>query len=72
MVHLIPGFMLTEHKHNPRVYFEPMNEPHGYTLDQWVSVTSGRLAQHKDVPRGRVVISGEAGAPMTIGLGSRV
>ncbi|WP_130491901.1 ricin-type beta-trefoil lectin domain protein [Motilibacter rhizosphaerae] len=43
---------------NPRVYFEPMNEPHGYTLAQWVSVTSGWLARHADVPRGRVVISG--------------
>jgi hypothetical protein len=55
---------------NPRVYFEPMNEPHGYTLDQWVSVTSGWLARHKDVPRGRVVISGTGYNDNVTGVGA--
>ncbi|WP_340379842.1 ricin-type beta-trefoil lectin domain protein [Streptomyces sp. SS7] len=58
------------YKHNPRVYFEPMNEPHGYTLDQWVSVTSGWLARHKDVPRGRVVISGTGYNDNVTGVGA--
>ncbi|NUR31059.1 MAG: cellulase family glycosylhydrolase [Catenulispora sp.] len=43
---------------NARVYFEPMNEPFGYTADQWVQVCSDWLARHGDVPRSRVVISG--------------
>ena len=62
--------VVREYKHNPRVYFEPMNEPHGYTLDQWVSVTSGWLAQHKDVPRGRVVISGTGYNDNVTGVGA--
>lgn len=43
---------------NPRVYFEPMNEPFGYSANEWVSLTSSWLARHDDIPRGRVVISG--------------
>ncbi|MCX5367045.1 ricin-type beta-trefoil lectin domain protein [Streptomyces sp. NBC_00124] len=62
--------VVREYKNNPRVYFEPMNEPHGYTLDQWVSVTSGWLAQHKDVPRGRVVISGTGYNDNVTGVGA--
>ncbi|MFJ8112291.1 ricin-type beta-trefoil lectin domain protein [Streptomyces sp. NPDC096132] len=62
--------VVREYKNNPRVYFEPMNEPHGYTLDEWVSVTSGWLAQHKDVPRGRVVISGTGYNDNVTGVGA--
>lgn len=43
---------------NPKVYFEPMNEPFGYSLDEWVGVTTSWLDRHRNVPRGRVVISG--------------
>jgi hypothetical protein len=59
-----------EYRHNPRVYFEPMNEPHGYTLAQWVSVTSGWLARHRDVPRGQVVISGTGYNDHVTGVGA--
>ncbi|HKT01514.1 MAG TPA: ricin-type beta-trefoil lectin domain protein [Rugosimonospora sp.] len=58
------------YRHNPRVYFEPMNEPHGYTLAQWVSVTSGWLARHRDVPRDRVVISGTGYNDDVTGVGA--
>jgi hypothetical protein len=58
------------YRNNPRVYFEPMNEPHGYTLDQWVSVTSEWLARHKDVPRRRVVISGTGYNDNVTGVGA--
>jgi ricin-type beta-trefoil lectin protein/cellulase (glycosyl hydrolase family 5) len=44
--------------HNPRVYFEPMNEPFGYAAGEWVALCTGWLATHRSVPRGRVVISG--------------
>jgi hypothetical protein len=50
--------VVKEYRHNPRVYFEPMNEPHGYTADQWIAVTTSWLARHGNVPRCRVVISG--------------
>ena len=55
---------------NPRVYFEPMNEPFGYSLDEWVSLTSSWLAQHSDVPRGRVVISGTGYNDNVTGVGA--
>ena len=48
----------SEYGANPRVYFEIMNEPFGYTLDEWVSLTSGWLDDHRDVPRKRVIVSG--------------
>ena len=36
--------VVAEYGKNPHVYFEPMNEPFGYTLDEWVSLASGWLA----------------------------
>ncbi|WP_460799465.1 ricin-type beta-trefoil lectin domain protein [Microbacterium sp. GXF0217] len=48
----------SEYGANPRVYFEIMNEPFGYSLDEWVSLTSGWLDDHSDVPRKRVIVSG--------------
>ncbi|WP_030437522.1 ricin-type beta-trefoil lectin domain protein [Actinoplanes subtropicus] len=55
---------------NSRVYFEPMNEPFGYTLDQWVALCSGWLAQNPSVPRGRVVISGTGYNDNVTGVGA--
>ncbi|GAB7192078.1 cellulase family glycosylhydrolase [Kineococcus sp. NUM-3379] len=43
---------------NGNVYFEIMNEPFGYSLSSWVSLTSQWLSRHPGVPRGRVIISG--------------
>ncbi|MBO0868038.1 MAG: ricin-type beta-trefoil lectin domain protein [Micromonosporaceae bacterium] len=62
--------VVQDYRDNQRVYFEPMNEPHGYTLDQWVSVTSGWLARHRDVPRQRVVISGTGYNDDVTGVGA--
>jgi hypothetical protein len=58
------------YRNNPNVYFEPMNEPFGYSLDEWVSLTSSWLAQHKNVPRGRVVISGTGYNDNVTGVGA--
>ena len=62
--------VVKEYRYNPRVYFEPMNEPHGYTLDAWVSVTSQWLARHQNVPRGNVVISGSGYNDNVTGVGA--
>jgi len=43
---------------NGNVYFEPMNEPFGYSLNDWVSLCSTWLSRHSSIPRGRVLISG--------------
>jgi len=40
------------------VYFEPMNEPHGYTDNEWKNVAAEWLSRYSSVPKGRVMISG--------------
>lgn len=55
---------------NPRVYFEPMNEPFGYTLDEWVSQASGWLDAHSDIPRKRVIVSGTGYNDDVTGVGA--
>jgi hypothetical protein len=55
---------------NPNVYFEPMNEPYGYSLGQWVSICSGWLADFPSVPRSRVVISGTGYNDNVTGVGA--
>jgi hypothetical protein len=61
--------VVATYQHTSNVYFEPMNEPHGYTLDQWVGVTSQWLADHRQVPRNRVVISGTGYNDNVVGVG---
>jgi hypothetical protein len=55
---------------NGSVYFEPMNEPFGYSLDAWVSLCSGWLARHSGVSRGRVLISGTGYNDNVTGVGA--
>jgi endoglucanase len=43
---------------NDRVYFEPMNEPHGYTAAQWADIAAQWLDTFPKVPRDRVFVSG--------------
>ena len=64
------NIVVAKYGKNPRVYFEPMNEPFGYSLDEWVSVTSSWLAGHSAVPRGRVVISGTGYNDNVTGVGA--
>lgn len=62
--------VVRKYRNNPHVYFEPMNEPFGYSLDEWVSLTSSWLARHSDVPRKRVVISGTGYNDNVTGVGA--
>jgi len=62
--------VVEEYGKNPRVHYEPMNEPFGYTLDEWVSLTSGWLEDHSDVPRKRVIISGTGYNDDVTGVGA--
>jgi hypothetical protein len=59
-----------EYRHNPRVYFEPMNEPYGYTLAQWVQICTQWLADRTYVPRDRVVVSGTGYNDDVTGVGA--
>jgi endoglucanase len=44
--------------HNSRVYFEPMNEPFGYTPAKWSDLAAQWLSTYPSVPRDRVFVSG--------------
>jgi hypothetical protein len=55
---------------NSNVYFEPMNEPYGYSLSQWESICSGWLSAHSSVPRSRVIISGTGYNDNVTGVGA--
>ncbi|MGX9883025.1 glycoside hydrolase family 5 protein [Streptomyces sp. NPDC002276] len=46
------------YQHNQRVYFEPMNEPHGYTDTEWADLAAKWLDTYSRVPRNRVFVSG--------------
>ncbi|ONK11240.1 cellulase family glycosylhydrolase [Streptomyces sp. MP131-18] len=41
-----------------RVYFEPMNEPHGYSAGDWADIAAAWIADRPSVPRDRVFVSG--------------
>ena len=43
---------------NTNVYFEPMNEPHGYSSADWRNVAANWLSYHSSAPPGRVLIGG--------------
>jgi len=55
---------------NGGVYFEPMNEPFGYSLNDWVSLCSSWLSRYSAIPRGRVVISGTGYNDNVTGVGA--
>jgi len=52
--------LTSTYKQNPRVYFEPMNEPFGYSQAQWESLVSTWVTTyaHKGIPRDRMFVSG--------------
>jgi hypothetical protein len=43
---------------NSNVYFEPMNEPHGYSSTDWRNVAANWLGYHTSAVPGRVLIGG--------------
>ncbi|RGA06386.1 glycosyl hydrolase family 5 [Microbispora triticiradicis] len=43
---------------NGNVYFEPMNEPHGYSSSEWRNVAANWLSSHPSAVPGRVLIGG--------------
>ena len=62
--------VVTQYGSNGGVYFEPLNEPYGYSLTQWVSICSSWLSAFPSVPRGRVIISGTGYHDHVTGVGA--
>ncbi|MFI6599433.1 ricin-type beta-trefoil lectin domain protein [Nonomuraea sp. NPDC050536] len=44
---------------NSLVYFEPMNEPMGYSATEWADVAAAWIAGRPTIPRNRIIVSGE-------------
>ena len=62
--------VVSDYAGNQNVYFEPMNEPHGYTLEQWVGIVSTWIKDHPAVPRNRIVVSGTGYNDHVTGVGA--
>lgn len=56
--HAMWSTVISQYGSNGLVYFEPMNEPHGYTSAAWRTFAADWLARHASVPAGRVLIGG--------------
>jgi hypothetical protein len=52
------------------VYFEPMNEPHGYGYPDWSAICATWLSTFSSLPRGRVILSGTGYNENVTGLGA--
>ena len=43
---------------NANVYYEPMNEPHGYSATDWDNLAASWLGRYASIPKAQVVVSG--------------
>jgi hypothetical protein len=43
---------------NNLVYFEPMNEPYGYSQSAWASIAAQWISAYPSIPRNRIFVSG--------------
>lgn len=43
---------------NSRVYFEPMNEPFGYSQSAWADLAAQWISTYPSIPRNRIFVSG--------------
>lgn len=62
--------VVSDYGSNPNVYFDLMNEPHGYTLSQWVAICTAWLAAHSNIPHSRVIIAGTGYDDNVTGVGA--
>jgi hypothetical protein len=62
--------IVTKYGGTGNVYFEPMNEPHGYSYADWSALCATWLSTFPSVPRGRVILSGTGYNQDVKGLGA--
>lgn len=43
---------------NCLVYFEPMNEPHGYNAAEWTNIAAAWVNRHSSLPKRRILVGG--------------
>jgi hypothetical protein len=62
--------IVNKYQGNGNVYFEPFNEPHGYTLSELTSIYAQFLSTFPNVPRGRIVLDGQGYSENVTGVGA--
>jgi hypothetical protein len=62
--------IVTKYAGNSNVYFEPMNEPYGYSDTDWKNLAASWLSTYSSVPRARIVVSGAGYNQRLITIGS--
>jgi hypothetical protein len=50
--------VVTKYGANSLVYFEPMNEPHGYSQSAWANLAASWISTYPSVPKSRIFVSG--------------
>jgi hypothetical protein len=50
--------IVAQYGSNSLVYFEPMNEPHGYSSSEWRNLAASWINARSSIPRGRILIGG--------------
>ncbi len=48
----------TRYARNGRIYFEPMNEPYGYSKSEWAALAAQWISTYPSIPRNRIFVSG--------------
>lgn len=50
--------ILTNYKDDDFVYFEPLNEPFGYSTNEWKNIASDWIYRYSSIPKNRILIGG--------------
>lgn len=62
--------IVNKYQGNGNVYFEPFNEPHGYTLSQLTGIYAQFLLNFPNVPKGRIILDGQGYSENVTGVGA--
>ena len=62
--------VVDEYGDNELVYFEIMNEPFGYSLTEWVALSVDWIADHPELSRERIIVSGTGYNDNVTGVGA--
>jgi hypothetical protein len=62
--------VVAKYGNNPNAYFEPMNEPYGYSNSALDNAYNDWLNRYSSVPRGRVILDGAGDAQNVAAVGS--
>ncbi|MEV0233601.1 RICIN domain-containing protein [Nonomuraea sp. NPDC050786] len=50
--------VVAQYGSNDLVYFEPMNEPHGYSTSEWTNFAASWINARSSIPKGRILVGG--------------